>query len=259
MTSTIVGRIIRADISEMSGFKYGTITIDVPNRGRVEFRYDMSSRGDIPPVGSCAAVTYLEADFNRILQIRSSSILGGPSETLTNPSVTEVPDSPVTSVGPDTRRSYPLQGQVLLEERRSHSPRYQSEGPGIVGEYRRPVQEYGADSGPTSLPRPAGVQFLCAIFLLIGLSGLLFTLLVGLFTPLLLPTLRYTFVLLMVALTAVSVTTFAASYGLYMLREWGRLAAIALSALMVFTVIGLVIAVPTIWYLNKNEIRSQFH
>ena len=69
MGATISGKVVSANISEMSGFKFGIIIVETTSKARYKLKYDRHSTGEIPKVGSNVTVAIESGNVNRIVSI----------------------------------------------------------------------------------------------------------------------------------------------------------------------------------------------
>jgi len=256
MPTVVSGRIIRTDVTTQSGFTYGLISLDAGNQGRMDVRYDMSSKGPVPTVGTYVTVTCAEGNPPRVMEIRVvESGFTAPSSSSSVPIWSSRSGTEVSSPPPSS--SQPLSGfDVSLPEYVKTNPQTgwtarsastpSSHGIDIVGG-ARPRSPYEGRYGPYPPAKPNGISVIAAIFLLLGTMGVFFCYMLLLVFP-----------LSGLLAILIDLVLFVTAAGVYNMKEWARLITTILAAFMCLTLVGALVGIPILWYLNQGEIKRQF-
>jgi hypothetical protein len=157
--------------------------------------------------------------------------------------------------GPDAKGALPQIGQKIALRYDDIMTLKQAQPP---APYSDPQPQFPAKTWDNEDPfgdfqstysKPAGVVLIVVFNLLLSMFGLLFGFLVL--------SISSAAVLLGAILFVIGVFLLVVSIGLYKLQSWARIAYMIFSVLICFTIIGAVIGVPFLIYLN-SDVKNNF-
>ncbi|MDF1539457.1 MAG: hypothetical protein P1Q69_11205 [Candidatus Thorarchaeota archaeon] len=228
MYHTVVGQILAINEEETPK----VITLETPRGDIVYFRYGRDAIGSTPLLGGVYTVSYqVDAGILRVVEIRKPEPGQYRAEFDRGPGIQKGADfeQPFASTS-----SYPPRHVDPIFERRTP---------------RTTPEDFAPTTSITKGVRPDGLTLIVVMLFLISSLGSAVGLLLMAFI--------YTAFIGIIVLGLCGVALLL-TIGLWTYREWARTGVIILSVLICFTIVGIFVGGPIIWYLEQNHIKKMF-